>query len=77
MPQTASSVTLAALGDSLTAGWGLPAADAYPAKPAGALLHWTRGEAARRNEAAFSAVDAYRPPALAMRVRQPNASEAS
>lgn len=47
------------------------------AKPAGALLHWTRGEAARRNEAAFSAVDAYRPPALAMRVCQPNASEAS
>ena len=37
MPRTATAVTLAALGDSLTAGWNLPAADAYPAKLARAL----------------------------------------
>ena len=37
MPHSASALTLAALGDSLTAGWGLPAADAYPAKLAKAL----------------------------------------
>ena len=37
MPHPALAITLAALGDSLTAGWGLPAADAYPAKLARAL----------------------------------------
>ena len=37
MPHNALALRLAALGDSLTAGWGLPAADAYPAKLAKAL----------------------------------------
>ena len=37
MPQPALALTLAALGDSLTAGWGLPADDAYPARLTRAL----------------------------------------
>ena len=37
MPQPALALKLAALGDSLTAGWGLPADDAFPAKLARAL----------------------------------------
>jgi len=37
MPQPAPALTLAALGDSLTAGYGLPAGDAFPAQLARAL----------------------------------------
>ncbi|MHC1788216.1 arylesterase [Solidesulfovibrio sp.] len=37
MPQPALALRLAALGDSLTAGWGLPLADAFPAQLARAL----------------------------------------
>lgn len=45
------------------------------AKPAGSLLHWTSGDSARRNEAAFSAVDANRAPSRNMRANQPTTSE--
>ena len=37
MPQSALALRLAALGDSLTAGYGLPAGDAFPAQLARAL----------------------------------------
>lgn len=37
MPQPALALRLAALGDSLTAGWGLPADDAFPARLTRAL----------------------------------------
>ncbi|MFP5259002.1 MAG: arylesterase [Acidobacteriota bacterium] len=37
MPQPVLALRLAAFGDSLTAGWGLPAADAFPAQLARAL----------------------------------------
>ncbi len=43
--------------------------------PAGSLLHWTSGEAARDNEATFSAVEAKRPPSRNMQPSPPPNSQ--